>query len=160
MVANLDLSELEKVIGYEFVDLNLLERALTTKSYSNEKHQQNQECDDQDGMRTLGDAVLKTVLCDYLMTMGYSTKGEITEIKSTLENGVFLAQIGERFHLDGFIRVGKGSYEQNHHEEPHVLSETVEALIAAIYLDGGFEISKDAVIRWYKPYSDRYQKEV
>ncbi len=158
MTSKTDLSELERAIGYEFKDPALLGRALTTKSYSNEMRHINPECEDQDGLRTLGDAVLKTVLCDHLMTMGYSTKGEITEVKSTLENGVFLAQIGKRFHLEDNIRVGKGSTEQKHQEEPHVLSETIEALVAAIYLDRNYESAKSAVVKWYEPYWARFDK--
>ncbi|HDQ07198.1 MAG TPA: dsRNA-specific ribonuclease [Methanoculleus sp.] len=158
MTSEPDFSELERAIGYKFKDPALLERALTTKSYSNEMRHINPECKDQDGLRTLGDAVLKTVLCDHLMTMGYCTKGEITEVKSTLENGVFLAQIGEGFHLEQNIRVGEGSFEQKHQEEPHVLSETIEALVAAIYLDRNYESAKSAVVNWYEPYWARFDK--
>jgi ribonuclease-3 len=145
---------IEERIAYSFLDENLLKRALTHKSLSNEERQKQNECEDQDALRTLGDAVLKTILCDRLINSGYKTKGEITITKSAIENREFLAQLGRKFELSECILPGKGAEEQKHHEELSVIAETLEAIIGAIYLDQGFDVAKKVVSGWYEPYRD------
>ncbi|MFZ2411094.1 MAG: ribonuclease III domain-containing protein [Candidatus Methanoperedens sp.] len=142
---------IEETIGYTFSNKNLLARALTRKAYALELKQQNQECEDQEIFRTLGDAVLKTVLVDLLITKsGCKTRDEITNNKKKLEREEGLAEISRNLGIGTSIRFGKGEKKQKAHEEPYVLAETLEALIGAIYLDGGFEASRETVIKWFK----------
>ncbi|MCE8422351.1 MAG: hypothetical protein J5U16_00275 [Candidatus Methanoperedens sp.] len=75
---------IEEDIGYHFSDRSLIERALTRKAYANEHKQQNNDCRDQEIFRTLGDAVLKTVLVDLLISKGLKTREEITNRKMDL----------------------------------------------------------------------------
>ena len=143
---------LEKRIKYDFKDKDLLVRALTHKSLSNEERQKQHACEDQDALRTLGDAVLKTILCDLLIKDEYETRGEITIEKEKLENRDFLGDLGRYFALQNEIRVGKGAEKQKHNEEQNVIAETLEAIIGAIYIDGGFDTTKTVVSGWYEPY--------
>ncbi len=136
---------LEENLGYKFKNKSLLDRALTRKAYALEQHQQNKECEDQEIYRTLGDAVLKAVLIDLLIKSGCSTRGEITSRKKSLEREEGLAEISKRLGVGSFLKMGKGEEKQKAQEEPYVLAETFEAVIGAIYLDGGFGASKRTI---------------
>ncbi|BBL68829.1 ribonuclease III domain-containing protein [Methanoculleus chikugoensis] len=150
---------LEAKINYHFKNTDLLQRALLHRSRANEERQKQKVCKDQDALRTLGDAVLKTILCDLLMRSGYETKGEIIIMKSTIESRPFLAELGRGFGLQNEILVGEGARVQKHNEEPNVIAETLEAIIGAMYLDGGYESAKKAVSVWYEPYREEMLKE-
>jgi ribonuclease-3 len=140
---------LEENLGYKFTNKSLLDRALTRKAYALEQHQQNKECEDQEIYRTLGDAVLKAVLIDLLIKSGCSTRGEITSRKKSLEREEALAEISKGLGIGSFLKLGKGEEKQNLQEEPYVLAETFEAVIGAVYLDGGFEASKETITKLF-----------
>ena len=143
---------IEETLGYSFSDKNLLNRALTRKAYALEQKQQNQDCEDQEVFRILGDAVLKTVLVDLLIKSGCETRDEITSKKKALEREEALAKIGRDFSIGPFIKLGVGEEKQRASEEPKVLAETLEALIGAIYFDGGYDVSKDVIAKWFKSF--------
>jgi ribonuclease-3 len=136
---------LEEKLSYTFKDKNLLNRALTRKAYALEQKQQNIYCEDQEIFRTLGDAVLKTVLIDLLIKSGVNSRGEITNRKKSLERQEGLAQISDRLELGSYIKFGNGETKQRADKEPYVLAETFEAVIGAIYLDGGFDASRKTI---------------
>ena len=140
----------EKILGYSFSDKNFLNRALTRKAYALEQKQRNQECEDQETLSTLGDAVLKAVLIDLLIKSGCKTSDEITSKKKELERKESLARISQDLGIGHFIKLGAGEKKQKANEEPYVLAETLEALIGAIYLDGGYDASKDVITKWFK----------
>ncbi len=143
---------LEESLGYSFKNKALLIRALTRKAYANEQKQQNRECDDQEIFRTLGDSVLKTVLVDLLIMNGCTTRDDITTKKKKLEREEGLADISLEIGLGASIRFGKGEMKQKADQEPYVLAETLEAVIGAIYLDGGFDSAKEVVARVFGQY--------
>lgn len=130
---------IENDLGYIFENRYFLNRALTRKAYALEQKQQNVECEDQEIYRTLGDAVLKTVLIDLLIKSGVNSRGEITDRKKRLEREEELARIGKKLKIGSYLKMGKGEEKQRADKEPYVLAESFEALIGAIYLDGGFE---------------------
>ncbi len=140
----------EESLGYFFKDKALLERALTRKAYANEQKQQNIDCKDQEIFRTLGDAVLKTVLVDLLITRNRcTTRDEITTKKKKLEREEGLATLSRELGTGEFIRFGKGERKQKAYDEPYILAETLEAVIGAIYFDGGFDTAKEVVSRLF-----------
>ena len=141
---------IEKILGYSFSDKNFLNRALTRKACALEQKQRNQRCEDQELFRTLGDAVLKAVLVDLLIKSGCKTRDEITSKKQELERKESLARISQDLGIGHFIKLGAGEKKQKANEEPYVLAETLEALIGAIYLDGGYDASKDVITKWFK----------
>lgn len=141
---------LEENLGYKFKNKSLLDRALTRKAYALEQHQQNKECEDQEIYRTLGDAVLKAVLIDLLIKSGCSTRGEITSRKKSLEREEGLAEISKRLGVGSFLKMGKGEEKQKAQEEPYVLAETFEAIIGAVYLDGGFGATKRTIEKLFE----------
>lgn len=146
----MDTMTIEDALGYFFSDKELLDRALTHNSYANEQNQQGQNCEDQGIYCTLGDAVLKTVLAHLLIKSGCKTKDEITSKKKEFEREEKLAEIGRELGIGSFIKLGVGAKRHNLDKEPKVLAETVEALIGAIYLDGGYEASKEVITKWFK----------
>jgi len=143
---------IEKNLGYSFADKNLLNRALTRKAYALEQKQRNQDCEDQEVFRTLGDAILKAVLVDLLIKSGCKTRDEITNKKIRLEREEGLANISQDLGIGPFIKLGAGEEKKRANEEPKVLAETLEALIAAIYLDGGYGASKGVITKWFKSF--------
>lgn len=149
MMNDLKTKEVEKNIGYSFKDKKLLNRALTRKAYAHEQKQRNQDCEDQEVFRTLGDAVLKAVLIDLLIKSGRRTRDEITSEKIRLEREEGLARIGQDLGIGEFIKLGVGEEKHRANEEPKVLAETLEALIGAIYLDGGYSASKEFITKWW-----------
>jgi ribonuclease III len=142
--------EIEERIGYRFSDREILTRALTRKAYANEQRQRGNFSPDQEVYCTLGDAVLKTVLVDLLIRSGASTPDEITQKKKELEREEKLASIGAAIGIGPSIRFGKGEQKQNAAGQPYVLAETLEALIGAIFVDGGYRQAESRVKEWYR----------
>jgi ribonuclease III len=141
---------IEDKLGYTFKNKYFINRALTRKAYALEQKQQNIECEDQEIYRTLGDAVLKTVLIDLLIKSGVNSRGEITSRKKSLEREEGLAQISKRLGIGAYLKLGKGESKQKADEEPYVLAETFEAVIGAIYLDGGFADCRRTIEKLFK----------
>jgi len=136
---------LEEKLGYIFKDKNLLDRALTRKAYALEQNQQNIYCENQEIFSTLGDAVIKTVLNDLLIKSGVDSRGEITNRKKSLEREEELARISDRLGLGSYLKFGNGEIKQRADKEPYVLAESFEAVIGAIYLDGGFYAARKTI---------------
>lgn len=145
----MSLASLEAAIGHTFLDKSHLERALTTEAYSNEAQQHGQPCEDQDVLATLGDAVLKAVLVDHLMGLGYESSGAITAKKRELEQESTLAAIAGKLEVGAYMRLGKGQIKHNDNEHPNLLAETLEAIVAAIYLDVGFRATRGIIVHWF-----------
>ena len=145
-----DAMSIEETPGYSFKNAEYLDRALTRKAYANEQKQQHKDCEDQEIYRTLGDAVLKLALVDLLIRSGCDTRDDITSKKKDLEREEKLAEIGRNLGIGQAIKLGIGEKKQRANEEPKVLAETLEAIIAAIYLDGGFEAARETIGKWFK----------
>jgi ribonuclease III len=142
-----EISAIESRLGYIFLDRGLLIQALTRKAAALEQRQKGKICEDQEVFRTLGDAVLKVILTELLIQQGYTTRGSITQKKAQLENEESLSKM---LRTMGIIPiVGIGESRNGVHEQSLALAETFEAIIAAIYKDGGYEIVKKLVVRWF-----------
>jgi ribonuclease-3 len=141
---------IEDALGYTFSNKDLLNRALTRKAYANEQKARNLGCEDQEIFRTLGDAVLKTVLVDLLIASGCKTREEITNRKMELESEEGLAKISRELGIGNSIKSGIGEIKQKANEKQYVLAETLEALIGAIYLDSGFDACRITIIKWFR----------
>jgi len=140
------IQELEDRLGYIFNDKRLLTRALTHPTFSNmEKQKKNssEECPHQETYATLGDAILKAGFISILMEKGVKTKGNITISKSDLENNLQLAKVGKRLRLleDNYILHGVGKEGKLKEGAVSLCSDTVEALIGAIFIDSSSSMS-------------------
>ena len=133
-----DLSELQQKLCYEFKNLDFLIESLRHSSFVNE----NLELDIQDNERLefLGDAVLNLVVGHMLMVRYPDLKeGDMSKMRANLVNESQLASIAQEMNLGSYLQLGKGEIQTKGWEKPSILANTFEAVIAAIYLDGGFD---------------------
>ncbi len=133
-------------INYRFTDERLLDLAMTHSSYANER---TGEClDDNERLEFLGDSVLGIVVSDYLYkTYGDLPEGELSKIRSLVVCEGTLSEVANRLDIGQYLKLGKGESLTGGREKPSILSDAVEALIAAIYLDGGFKAAQSFVLK-------------
>ena len=143
------MENFEESLGYRFRDPTLLTRALTTKAFVNDERLKGRHSEDQRVLGILGDAVLRTVFVELLIRAHYPTPDAITQEKKNLERHDALAGIATEIGIGPSIRLGDDEKIQGAEMEPTVLAGTLAAIIGAIYLDGGFDASRLAVIRWF-----------
>ena len=136
-MANENLSSLEKNIGYEFQNKDLLLQALTHRSYLNENPKWH--LDQNERLEFLGDAVLELVVTEYLYKNFPNPEGEMTNWRAALVNAVMLSQITKEFGLNDFMLLSRGEAKDTGRARQYILANAIEALIGAIYLDGGYE---------------------
>ena len=142
-----DLKKIQAEIGYEFKDEQLLKQALTHSSYANEKHLK--KLSDNERLEFLGDAVLEVVSSEFLFhAYPKLTEGELTKLRASIVCEPTLALCTEEIHLGEYLFLGKGEDHTGGRTRKSVLSDAMEALIGAIYLDGGFANAKEFVLKY------------
>lgn len=140
------LSEFEQKIGYVFKDKQLLFEALTHSSYANEsKHRYKSN----ERLEFLGDSVLSIVVSELLFEK-YTQypEGELSKTRATLVCEKSLAGFAKQIDLGDYIILGKGEAKGGGKERPSIISDAFEAVIAAIYLDGGYAAAKKHIMRF------------
>lgn len=144
---NKNLSVFMQTIGYEFKDISLLEVALTHSSYANE--QKKGQCCDNERMEFLGDAVLELSSSDYIYkNHSEMAEGKMTRLRASIVCEPTLALCARAIKLDTFIRLGKGEELTGGRSRDSIVSDACEAVIGAIYLDGGFANAKEFIHRF------------
>ena len=138
-----DIASLERVVGYAFEDQKNIETALTHSSYANECKSQSQ-CNER--QEFLGDAVLSVVVSDYLFGHFHLPEGELTKLRASVVCEQALCGFSREIGLGNYLRLGKGEIQTGGAERPSILADAFEALIAAIYLDGGMEPARNFVV--------------
>lgn len=134
----LKLKTLEKNLGYKFRNRNLLKNALTHKSYANEKRLDS--IDHNERLEFLGDAVLELVVSDLLMDRyDGAPEGELSKLRASIVNEKTLAGVARAHEVGDYLYLGKGEELGDGREKPSLLSDAIEALLGAIYLDRGFK---------------------
>lgn len=139
------MRRLEERIGYVFTDRTLLLRALTRLAYALETGLP--PAAHMDALATLGDAVINVVVVEAVIAGGAHDKGAITNRKMNLVNMSRLRALAEGIDLAGYVRWGKGEASQRVWTSGRVLAECLEALIGAVYLDGGMEAAAGVLRR-------------
>ena len=133
-----ELKRLQKRISYSFKKLSLLNQAFTHKSYANEN--QEQECKDNERLEFLGDAVIDLIIGHLLMDdFPQHHEGDLTKLRSAIVNEKRFADLARKLNLGEFLLLSKGEDATGGRDKNSILADTYEALIAAIYLDGGFK---------------------
>jgi ribonuclease-3 len=134
----------EKKIRYRFQNPSLLQHALTHRSYAYESQE---DLTDNEILEFLGDSVLGLVVADYLVAAypGVS-EGELSKLKSTVASTSSLSSFAKNVKLDRHILLGKGEEKSGGREKKTILAGAFEAVVAAIYLDGGFHEAKRFVM--------------
>ena len=139
--------EFQSVIGYQFKQEGLLTQALTHSSYANEKHMK--KGSDNERLEFLGDAVLEIVSSEFLYhKYPQLPEGELTKLRASLVCEPTLAFCTEPLHLGDYLQLGKGEDMTGGRMRKSILSDALEAVIGAIYLDGGFASAKEFVLNF------------
>ncbi len=140
-----NLKELEKKISYSFSDEGLLKHAMTHSSYVNEKRLKKTDCNER--LEFLGDAVLELVSSEYLFFENTKMpEGELTKLRASMVCEKALAFCARDLDLGDFLLLGKGEDATGGRKRDSITSDALEALIGAIYLDGGFANAKEFIL--------------
>lgn len=142
-----DLKKFQEKIGYHFKNEQLLKQALTHSSYANEKHLK--KLSDNERLEFLGDAVLEVISSEYLYANYPNlTEGQLTKLRASIVCEPTLADCTKEIHLGDYLFLGKGEDHTGGRTRKSVLSDAMEAVIGAIYLDGGFANAKEFVLKY------------
>ena len=141
------LAEFQEKIGYSFKEEGLLRQALTHSSYANEKHMK--KLSDNERLEFLGDAVLEIVSSDFLYA-NYPElpEGDLTRLRASIVCEPTLAMCTDMLNLGDYLLLGKGEDHTGGRKRKSILSDALEAIIGAIYLDGGFANAKEFVLKY------------
>lgn len=138
------IKELQQKIGYEFKQEGLLRQALTHSSYANEKHMK--KLSDNERLEFLGDAVLEIVSSEFLYeNYPKLPEGDLTKLRASIVCEPTLALCTRELDLGEYLLLGKGENLTGGRKRKSILSDALEAVIGAIYLDGGFENARTFV---------------
>lgn len=134
--------ELEKSIRYKFKNIELLEQALTHKSYANENNIKSNET-----LEFLGDSILQFISSKYLYThFGKKNEGELSKIRATVVCEKSLYQVAQKHEISKYIRVGHSELANSGNKKPAILADSIEAIIAAIFFDGGLDEAEKFIL--------------
>jgi ribonuclease-3 len=143
------LAPLEQTLGHAFNQPDLLLTALTHSSFANERGDASGH---NERLEFLGDAVLELCVSETLFArFPEAPEGELTLLRSQLVNEASLAEAARRLSLDAHVLLGKGEANQGGRERPALLSDVFEAVIGALFLDGGYEAARDCIARMFQP---------
>lgn len=138
---------LEQRIGYQFKNGKYLRRALTHSSYSNESREKPES---NERMEFLGDAVLSLVVSNYIFHRFHLDEGDLTKIRASMVCEKSLFRFAQEVGLGEELYLGRGEEQMGGRTRPSIVSDAFEALIAAIFLDGGLEPAGKFVLRFVR----------
>lgn len=141
------MNELEKKLGYSFKDISLLNTALSHSSYTNENRKNGEVCNER--LEFLGDSILGMVTANYLYKkFPDMPEGQMTKMRSELVCEHSLHRVAQKLGLGEYLRLGKGEEMGGGRTRPSIMADAVEAILAAVYLDGGFEESAKIIKKY------------
>jgi ribonuclease III len=136
------LLELQRRLQYDFVDISLLSRALTHRSFSIDHYER---------LEFLGDSVLSLAVSDLLYSrLGTLPEGDLSRVRANLVKQDTLHLLAVDLGLADVIRLGEGEVRSGGQKRPSILADALEAIVGAVYLDGGFAKAQTLVLRLYK----------
>ena len=140
-------SALCRKLGYEFKQPQLLQRALTHRSYAAEHNER---------LEFLGDAILGCVIAKHLYSnYPQLSEGELSRLRSNLVREETLATLARQLDLGSQLKLGEGELKSGGFRRPSILADVLEALFGAILLDSGFAAAEQAVLNLYVPYLEK-----
>lgn len=144
------MNDLQDKIGYHFKNLSLLSEALTHSSYANEHKAKHIKYNER--LEFLGDAVLSIVVSDYIFkNCPQLPEGELTKLRASLVCEKSLFKFAKQIDLGSYILLSKGERNNGGAERSSILADAFEALIAAIYIDGGFSAASKHILNFVIP---------
>jgi ribonuclease-3 len=139
----MDFQQLEEILRYNFSNRDYLTEALRHSSFVNE---QNEDLRDNERLEFLGDAVLNLVIGHLLMSAyPHMHEGELSRIRANMVNETQLADLARGIDLGPHLLLGKGELQTNGQDKNSLLANALEALIAAVYMDGGYAAAFDLI---------------
>ncbi|CDT32358.1 Ribonuclease 3 [Vibrio coralliirubri] len=146
---NSPIDKLERKIGYQFNDADLIHLALTHRSAAG-KHNERLEF--------LGDSILSFVIADDLYhRFPKVNEGDMSRMRATLVRGHTLAELGREFELGDYLKLGPGELKSGGFRRDSILADAVEAIIGAVYLDSDTETVRGIILSWYQSRLDAIQ---
>lgn len=146
-----DLSALCEKLGYQFKDIQLLDLALTHRSYGTHNNER---------LEFLGDGVLNFLTTEHLYkTFTGLSEGGLSRLRANLVNGEVLAILAIELKLSYYLRLGAGEMKSGGTHRRSILSNTMEAVIGAIFLDGGIDACRERIYYWYQARFDGLTEE-
>lgn len=143
-MADKNFKKLEQSINYTFSDKDLLKQAVVHRSFLNENP--GFPLPHNERLEFLGDAVLELVVTEYLFKNYDNPEGELTNWRASLVKGDMLSKIAQKIGLEAFLYLSKGeAKDTNPKARRYILANAVEALIGAMYLDGGYDVCSDFI---------------
>lgn len=142
------MENLAEKLGIKFNDINLLQQALTHRSYLNEHR--DYKLDHNERLEFLGDAVLELVVTEYLYENYPNPEGELTNWRAALVNGEMLSKISKRLGVEEFLLMSRGEAKDTGKARQYLLANAFEAITGAIYLDqkeSGYNAAKDFIMK-------------
>lgn len=141
-----EATNIEKIIGVKFENLNLITEAITHRSYLNEHP--DFKLDHNERLEFLGDAVLELVVTEYLYKNFKNPEGDLTNWRASLVNGDALAEVGQAMGIEEFILMSKGeAKDKNSKARQYILANAMEAIIGAIYLEHGLPTARKFITK-------------
>lgn len=140
-----DISELESKLQVTFNDKDLLQTALTHRSYLNENP--SWHLPQNERLEFLGDAVLELAVTRYLYLNFENPEGELTSYRAALVNSIMLADAATKLNLGDFLLLSRGEAKDEGKARMYILANTFEAIIGAIYLDQGYDAAEEFIAR-------------
>ncbi len=141
MAKSNSIKTLTQKLGYEFKEPGLLEDALSHRSYRGKNNER---------LEFLGDAILNFVITAYLFrSYPEAREGELSRQRANLVRGDTLAVLAQEFDLGAYLRLGAGELKTGGSERTSILADAMEAVLGAIYLDGGLPACEPCVLNWY-----------
>ncbi len=138
---------IEKIIGYRFTNKDILKEALTHKSYAGERRSAKHN----ERLEFLGDSILGAIVADYIYNQcPHVEEGVLSKIKSNLVSRRNLYLWGKQLGLGQYMLLGHGELATGGRERDSIISNAVEAVLGAIYLDGGYPAAESVVLPWVK----------
>jgi len=138
--------DFQKIIQYDFKNINLLRNALTHSSYLNEG--KSIQTGNNERLEFLGDAILDAVISDYLYArFAHVEEGELTKLRAVIVCERSLAACGTKVSIGDYLHLGKGEENSGGRKRSSIIADAMEAVIGAIYLDNGWDAAHQYVIR-------------
>ena len=144
---SIDLQKFQETIGYTFKNKSLLKNALTHSSYANEKHWKYETNNER--LEFLGDAVLELISSEFIYTANpHMEEGKMTKMRASLVCEMSLAASAREIHLGKYLYLGKGELHTGGDRRDSILSDAFEAVIGAMYLDGGLDTAGEFIYKY------------
>ena len=139
---NRQIEQIEKILNYHFNDNSLLELVLTHRSFQGKNNER---------LEFLGDSILNFIIAEFLFQkFTLLPEGDLSRLRSQLVKSATLSEIGILLKLGDYLILGEGELKSSGWRRPSILADSVEAIIGAIFIDGGISAASDLILRWFK----------